>query len=154
MGRSHCQSSPALLWHLPPGPLQGEHICDRVPQVGHRWGQGAKLWSSIAVQQQSSELEKTLGIGLVGGIPHGDQGWVDQTQALLQHKAAGWRFGAADEPPGKACLVEGVEEFWSDEQGFVANEAFPGCGIPMGVAAEVGLTEDRNNFIKSRQGGT
>ena len=94
-----------------------------------------------------------MGIGFVGGIPHGDQGWVDQPQALLQHIAAGWGFGATNEAPGKPCVVEGVEEFWRHQQGFVADEALPAGGIAMGVAAEVGLTENRDNLIKSRQGG-
>jgi hypothetical protein len=139
-----------LFWHLLAGPLQGEHICNRVSQIGHRWGQGAKAWSLVAAQQQRGQPEKPLGIGFVGGIPHGDQRWIDQPQALLQHIAAGRGFGATDEPPGKPCVIKAVEKFWRHQQGFVADEALPAGGIPMGVAAKVGLAENRDNVIKSR----
>jgi hypothetical protein len=43
-----------------------------------------------------------------------------------------------------------VEKFWRHQQGFVADEALPAGGIPMGVAAKVGLAENRDNVIKSR----
>ena len=44
-----------MIWHRLAGPLQGEHICDRVSQIGNRWGQGAKAWSLVAAQQETNK---------------------------------------------------------------------------------------------------
>ena len=143
----HCQAQEGLVRLLLACPLHGDHIGDGVAQVGH--GDGSALL--LDAQNLGRQPQKTCGVGLVGGVAHGDQGWLRQAQALFEHEACRGRLGAAHESPGHAGSAQVCEEVPIHQQRFAADEPLPIARIAVGVATEVEAVEHVHQGVKGRQ---
>ena len=136
--RWHRKTQPGQIRPLLAGVVDGVHISHGVAEVGDLEGLNV---SGELVGQLVGQLNQSGWIRLVRGITHGDQGRIDQPQALRQHKTGGWRFSAAHKPPAMPPGRELIEERSLHEQRLVADEALPFSGITLGITAEVEATE-------------
>ena len=98
-------------------------------------------------------MQQTAGIGFIGGIPHGDQGRINEPQPLLEHIASGGRFGATDEAPAQLGPLQLSKETCFHQQRFIPYEALPLGRIPLLITAEIELGKAAHQRRPPWQGG-